>query len=455
MNNAGTRERLLNDNPLKLFFSLSLPAIGGMLAQALYTLMDGIYVGQMVGPTEMGAVALGFPLTLINTGLAQLIGIGSSSLMSRAIGRNDEKTKDKIMGNLLFLNMIAGLLVSFIGLTFTEQMVGFTGASGQLRELAVKYLRIYYCGTLFQLFADSSNMVLRGAGKIKLAMSLMAFGSIINIILDPIFILLLKPYGLGVEAVAIATILSHALATIATFFVYIKGKTGIKFGRPKFSRELTPEVLTIGLSACLLQVLILIQQTTVYRMESIYGNDRWQLIFSAALNVQTFAYIPLWGISQAFQPAVGTNFGAGKTKRVRDLTLIFISGASIVALCVATIIHIFAKDIMTLFITDPETVEMGVIYFRLYFTSYTFYGVLINTVSLFQATGKSIKALVLVTLRQVVIFIPLVILVPMIADLGIAGVWIAPVINDCIVLVIAIVLLALFLRKNAEKTVGT
>ena len=201
-----TRTKLLSKNPFSLMLELSIPAVLGMVVVGLYNMMDSIFVGQMVGAAQMGAVSVSYPFTLINAGSAAMVGVGSASVLSRAIGKKDEGTIKKIMGNLVAMVLLMSVVYTIIGMVFTRQLLSLAGAGDNIMNYAEKYLRIVFAGSLFVNFFQSANMVIRGEGQLKKAMTIIASGAILNIILDPIFITVLKPYGLGIEAAAYATI---------------------------------------------------------------------------------------------------------------------------------------------------------------------------------------------------------------------------------------------------------
>ena len=165
-----TRAMLLNASPWKLVLSLSVPAIIGMVVVGLYNLMDAVFVGQMVGSNAMTAVSVSYPFTLVNTGVATLIGAGSASILSRAIGKKDQTTIDKIMGNLIAWNLIFSIAITVIGMVFTRQILSLSGADGEILDIATRYLRIIFVGSTFVNFAQSANMIMRGEGMLKRAM---------------------------------------------------------------------------------------------------------------------------------------------------------------------------------------------------------------------------------------------------------------------------------------------
>ena len=169
-NKNDTRTMLLSDSPWKLLLKLSVPAIIGMVVVGLYNLMDAVFVGQMVGSNAMTAVSVSYPFTLVNTGIATLIGAGSASILSRAIGKKDQATVDKIMGNLIAWNLIFSIAITVIGMVFTKQILRLSGAEGEILDIATRYLRIIFVGSTFVNFAQSANMIMRGEGKLKRAM---------------------------------------------------------------------------------------------------------------------------------------------------------------------------------------------------------------------------------------------------------------------------------------------
>lgn len=425
-----TRTRLLTEKPLKLMFSLSIPGILGMVVVALYNLMDSIFVGQMVGSIEMGAVSISYPFTLINGGIATLIGVGSASILSRAIGKKDKATMDKIMGNLVMMVSVLSLIVTVVGIIFTRQLLQFSGASGEMLNQAESYLRIIFAGSLFINFTQSSNMVMRGQGLLKKAMLIIASGSILNIILDPIFISYFNQHGMGIEGAAYATLISQILQFFISVWYFTKKSDDLKIKKIRFEKDIIPEVCSVGVSAMLMQVMTLVQQTVIFNVASRYGGDTSLILLGAALRVQNFAFVPLWGMSQGFQPVAGTNYGAKQYDRTIKLTKVFVLSAIALSLCFFLPIQIIPDKILSLFISDATIVSSGVNNFRLMFSTYSALAIFIMIVTLFQSLGKASKASILVMLRQILLFIPAVILFPMLANLGETGVWLAIAVVD-------------------------
>ena len=435
-----TREMLISGNIFKTMLTLSVPAVLGMVVIGLYNFMDAVFVGQMVGPVAMTAVKVSYPFTLINSGIATLIGQGSASVLSRAIGKKDNDTVDRIMGNLISFVTLLSVIVIVVGLIFTRQLLVLSGAEGEVLEQAVRYLRVVFCGSLFVNLGQSTNMIMRGEGKLKKAMIIMATSAILNIILDPI---LIKVFGAenGVLGAAYATIISQFVLMVMSFFYFIKKSDTVRIHKIRFEGKLVKPVLSVGVSAMLMQVMSMVQQTILYNTAAKWGGSEWQTILGAALSLQAFSFIPLWGISQGFQPAIGTNYGAKRFDRVGAFTKTFMISATVVALLFYIPIMCFPSKMLSMFITDEAIVTMGAPMLRLLFTTYISYGVLILAITFFQAIGKAGAASIMALLRQLVLFLPLVILLPHVAGLGVKGVFAAQLVTDLVVLVIGIIMM--------------
>lgn len=442
-----TRTKLLTQNPVSLMFELSIPAILGMVVVGLYNFMDSVFVGQMVGSVQMGAISVSYPFTLINGGTAAMLGVGSASVLSRAIGKKDEATIGKIMGNLVAMVILLSAIITVVGMVFTRPILTLAGASGDILNYAEKYLRIVYAGSLFVNFFQSANMVIRGEGQLKKAMLIIGSGAVLNIILDPIFITLLNPVGRGMEGAAYATVLSQIIQALITVWYFKKKSQHVKIGRIRIEKSLLPQILAVGVSALLMQVLTLVQQTVIYRVASNYGGETSQILLGAALRVWNFAFVPLWGISQGFQPAAGTNYGAKDYNRVKKLTGVFVASASILSLLFYIPVELFPANVLSLFITTPGVAASGATNFRIMFSTYILQGSFLIAVTLFQSLGKANKATWLVLFRQIILFIPLAVILPMIGGMGIRGVWLAIALTDAILVVITISMMLAEFRK--------
>ncbi|EHN15760.1 MATE family efflux transporter [Clostridium sporogenes] len=431
------KEELLHKEPKELMLKLCIPAIIGMVVIGLYSFMDGVFAGQLIGKNAMGAVAVAYPITFLNSAIATLIGIGSSSILSRAIGKNDQETVNKIMGNLLCLVLIFSTIVMVVGIVFAKELLLLTGAEGQILELAVRYLRIIFIGSIFVNFAQSANMVMRGEGIMKKAMLFMTIGAVLNIILDPILIIAFGKYG--IEGAATATIISQVIQAVITMVYFIRKSKNVRFHKIQIEKTLLPEIFSVGLSAMMMQLMSMIQQTLMYRMAAKYGGNNQLILMGATLRIQALSFIPLWGMSQGLQPVVGTNYRAKLFSRVKKCMNIFILGATILA-CVFWIpIELFPQKVLSLMITDVDIVNEGITNFRIMYSLFPALGTFIMGVTFFQSIGSAKNAGLLVLLRQVILFVPAIIIFPYIV--GISAVWFVSPLIDGIVFIMLVYLI--------------
>lgn len=428
--NKNSKE-LLTEQPLQILIKLSLPAILGMIVIGLYPLMDGIFAGQILGEKAMTAVGIATPFTYINTGIATLIGVGSASLLSRAIGEGNQRTIDKVMGNLCFWVLLLSTIVTILGILFCGQLLMVFGAKGELLDLSTRYLRIIFLGSLFVNFAQAANMVMRGEGLMKRAMLIMSLGAGINIVLDPVLMIMFK--GHGVEGAAIATITAQFIQAVFTLWYFKKKSETVKIGLMRKEKEITGEMFSVGVSAMLMQVLTIIQQSFLYSQAFRYGGETSAAIMAVSLRIQAFSFIPLWGMSQGLQPAIGANFGAKQYNRVKKIFNVFTISSIVLAACFWIPAEGFAKQILNLFGLSDETLLLAVPNFRIMYSIFIVYGVMIMIMTFFQAIGDGKTAGILVMLRQVILFIPTMIFLPNI--FGAQSIWyVIPIVDGIVIL---------------------
>ncbi|WP_244835063.1 MATE family efflux transporter [Clostridium sp. BJN0001] len=431
------REELLKESLLRLMFKLCTPAIIGMIVIGLYSFMDGVYAGQLINEKTMGAIAIAYPLTLLNSGISTLIGIGSASVLSRAIGEKNQKVIDKIMGNLIASVLLFSTIIMLVGVIFTKQLLQISGAEGEILNLGVRYLRIVFLGSIFVNFAQSANMIMRGEGLMKKAMIIMGFGAILNIILDPILILAFK--SRGIEGAAVATVTSQIIQAIVTLVYFLKKSRDVRIHKIILDKSIQSQVFSVGISAMMMQVLTMVQQTLLYRMAFCYGDTNQVILMGASLRIQAFSFIPLWGMAQGLQPLVGTNYGAKFYTRVKKATNVFIFGATVLALIFWVPLELFTKQALGLFITNPSIVLKGITNFRIFYGVFWLYGMMIIMITFFQSIGSAKNAGILVLFRQIIIFVPLIIILPRI--FGVSAVWFTQPLVDLMVILLGFVLL--------------
>ena len=441
------REHLISGNMFKLMLELSIPGIIGMFVISLYSFVDAIFVGRYVSSVALGAVSLAYTFTLINNGIAVLVGIGSASVLSRAVGRSDQETVDSIMGNVLLLTLLFSLGTMTIGLIFAPQLLTLIGAEGEMLRLGVSYLRIVYIGSIFVNFGQAANMVMRGEGRMGLAMLLMGISAVLNIILDAVFVIVLKK---GLEGTAIATVISQVVLAICNFCYFAFFSKNVKFKHFKLQKSIVKETLSIGFSAMLMQVFALLQQAVMYSTLKRYGGEDQVILMGAFFRYLMLSFIPLWGISQGYQPFAGTNFGAQKFERVKKGTFLFYGFGLFLSLIFWLVFLIIPEQVLGLFLKNKELISLGRTNAMLAMSLFPLSAIMIINLTLFQALGKAKYAGILVIARQFLLYIPAVLILPVF--FGTRGVWIStPIIDTLVTVLSAFIVIKLFKKDLSPK----
>ena len=443
------KTQLLTKSPKELLFKLAIPGIIGMLVIGLYPFMDGIFAGRLIGDYAMSAISVSMSLTIINGGISALIGVGSASIVSRAIGKGDKETIDKIFGNFCYWVILFSAIITIAGLIFAPYFLDMVGAKGNIKELGVRYLRVVFFGSLFVNFAQAGNMTMRGEGALKQSMMIMGTGAILNIILDPILMKLMGEYA--IEGAAIATVLSQIVQALLTFHYFSKKSSFVKIHKVKKYKAIYREMFSIGSSAMMMQILFAVQQTFLFKQAFVYGGDNWGILMSATMRLYMFSFIPLWGMSQGLQPVIGANFGAKQYGRVKDTMKIFMCGATILA-AASWIPSMFCSDtLLSLFSVRHEIIEAGVKNFKMFYSTFILYGIMIMTLTFFQSIGDGKKAGIIVLLRQLVLFVPAILLLPQL--FGASAVWWAEPLVDFTMIIAGLFLMLNVMRKMEKEAV--
>lgn len=440
------KEQLLTKRPIDLLFQLSVPAVIGMIVIGLYPLMDGIFAGKIIGQTAMTACGVAMPLTFFNSGISTLLGVGSASVLSRAIGKGDQKTVDKIMGNLIFWVILFSAIITVGGILLASHFLDMVGATGEIKAYGIRYLRVIFIGSLFVNFTQSANMVMRGEGLMKKAMLIMGFGALLNIILDPILMIVMGEYA--IEGAALATITAQFVQAAVTLHYFLKKSNVVKIHKIQSDAKIKKEMFSVGSSAMMMQLLFMIQQTMLYKMSFKYGGDTNGILMAASLRIYAFSFIPLWGMSQGLQPVVGTNFGAKQFDRVRQGMKVFYIGGLILAAIFWLPSLLFSSQILSLFGVDASIIAQGVGNFRLFYSVFILYGVMVMTITFFQSIGNGKKAGMIVMLRQLFLFVPAMIFLPMV--FGVKAVWFTQPLVDFIMIVVGFIMM-INTVKNLEN----
>ena len=436
------REKSLGESEItSLLFKFSLPAIVGMLVNALYNVVDMIFIGQGVGPLGIAGVRIGFPIMVVNMAFSMLFGIGANSLISIRLGQKRKDEAELIMANAMTIMIITALLLSVLGFIFLDPLLRLFGASETVLPYAKDYLSIILYGAVFQVIGMGMNTFIRGEGNPKMAMITMLIGAILNTILDPIFIFV---FNWGIKGAAFATILSLAVSSTWVLHYFLFGNSLLKIRKKNLAPRLyiLKSITAIGLAPFSMQiagsVLIVIMNNSLTH----YGGDIAVSAMAIINNVSMMFMMPVFGINQGAQPIIGFNYGAEKYDRVKKTLKLAIGAATTVVVFGFIMTRLFPKQIIKIFNNDPGLVDFGAFGLKRFLTFLPMIGFQVVSSAYFQAVGKPKHSLFLSLSRQVLILIPLVLILP--KFMGLNGLLTAGPISD----LSASVLTAIFLGRE-------
>lgn len=415
-------ERLGIDPIGKLLADLTIPATVGMLAMALHSVIDAIYIGRGVGAIGVAAVAITFPLSMLVMAISGAIGIGGASVISRALGSNQFSKANQAFGSVLMMIVIVGIAGVLLGLTFLTQLLKLFAASDTIMPLSSAYLGIILYGTIFFSFSFAVNNIVRAEGNAKVAMATMVISSLLNIILTPIFMFALN---LGMSGAAYGTIMAQGLTSLYLLYYFYTGKSSLSIVVKYFTLNLrlVKEILTVGASAFVRQGAGSIMLIIANHMLVFYGGDMAIAVLGIIHRVMMFTLMPIMGIVQGMMPLVGFNFGARKKLRVRESITLSMKVATLIATTGFLLVMFFPGLLIQIFTDDPALIAMGKSALRIMFAMAFTVGLQLVAGGVFQALGKAKEAFVISMARQILFLIPLLLLLPPL--IGLNGVWLA------------------------------
>ena len=442
--------RLGEEKISKLLMEFSIPAIIGMVVNTLYNIVDRMYIGNIkdIGGLALTGVGITMPIMTIIMAFGMLIGIGTSARISLKLGEHKREEAEKHLGNAFTLIIIASVLITIIGLVFMHKILGLFGASADTEVYAREYMQIIFFGTIFNMLSFGLNHSIRSDGSPKVAMLSMLIGAGTNIILDPIFIFV---FGMGVRGAAIATVISQIVSTIWILYYFTKGKSNLKIKREYLSldKAIVLSIFSIGVSPFSMQIAQSIVQVLANNALKTYGGD---LAIGAMTIINSVAMIfmmPIFGLNQGSQPIIGYNYGAEKYKRVKQA----VKSATIVATIIVSIGWIITQAaphlLISIFNRDEQLVGIASTGMRIFLFMLPVVGAQVISSNYFQSIGKAKISMFLSLLRQVILLIPCLIILPKI--FGLTGVWLAGAVSDGLSSLITLIIFFMSVRKLKDK----
>ncbi|MCC6124763.1 MAG: MATE family efflux transporter [Pirellulales bacterium] len=428
----------------RLLLHFSLPAIVGMMTQALYNLIDSVFVGRALGDDGIAAMFVAFPPMLILMSFGMLIGFGAAALISIRLGERKIAEAENVLRNAAIMLAIASLALTFVGFLALDELLHLLKVQGMVFEYARQYMQIILAGAFFQIVGFGLNASIRAEGNPRVAMMTLLIGVLLNILLAPFFIFRagwilpvvgwsMPGFGGGMQGAALATILAQVVSAVWVIWYFIAGGSHLKLRLHAWRPEwpVCRKILSIGspqfvlqLAACVLQFLM------IYQLQRFGGN----LAVAAMGIIYRFVLMilmPLFGLNQGAQPIIGYNYGARQFDRVKKALLVAILWACAVTAVGFAVVMIFPAQVIRLFDPDNDKlVELGTHAMRVSMLMLPIVGFQVIGASYFQAVGKPKMSMLLSLSRQVLLLIPAVLILP--EFFGLDGVWAAlPTADAC------------------------
>lgn len=435
----------------KLLWDFSLPAVTGMLVNALYNVVDSIFVGNGVGELGLAAVTIAFPIMLILMGFGMLVGIGATAQISISIGQKRKEQAEKILGNAFSLALIIALSLAAIVLLFLDPILIALGAEPSILPYAREFTSIIVGGSVFTFVGFGLNNIIRAEGSPKTAMATMLISAILNTVLNPLFIFGLK---LGISGSALATVISQAVSALWVLIYFRGGRSYLKLqlSNMKLDMEIIRTIFAIGMSPFFMQVAASIV-TVLYNYSLMsYGGEIAVAAMGIVNRVSMLMLMPIFGISQGVQPIIGYNYGARNYDRVIEAIKKATLAATTFAVCGFLITQLFDVQIIRLFNNNPDLIEVGARGMRVFLAMMPIIGFQVVCSTYFQAVGKAKQSLVLSLSRQVIILIPLIVILPRIW--GLSGIWMASPISDLTSTLLTAVFLLREIRDSLQPVIS-
>lgn len=431
----------------KLLIKQAVPATIGILVMSLNMIVDTIFVGQWIGVLAIAAITVVLPIAFLISSIGMGIGIGGSSIISRALGANNPEKAFLTFGNQICLTVILAILFVVLGNVFSVSILNLFGAKGEILPIASEYFGVIIYGVPFLAFAMMGNPTIRAEGKPKFAMYAMMVPSVLNILLDILFI---KYFNWGMYGAGLATSISYASCGLYILYFFLSSKSELQIIPKNFKLnfKIVKEIAELGGVSIVRQGAISILMIVLNYSLYTYGGEISIAVFGIINRVMMFALSPVLGVSQGFLPVAGFNIGAKKNERVKETIKKSIYFGSILGTLVFIGIVIFKEQIIWIFTNDATLLEKTPDAMLVVFLVTPIVTMQLIGSAYFQAAGKAMPALLLTLLKQGIFLIPLAYFLPI--YYGIDGVWWSFPIADTLATIITVLVLKREVSKNLK-----
>ena len=437
--------RLLKDEKVsKAILKLSIPMVMGMMIQVLYNLVDTYFIGMLNDANQLAAANISLPVFMMLMAIAGIVGSGSSSYISRCLGNKDYEEANKTISIATGILIIMSIIVMIAGIFMSPNIAKGLGANEATFNYTYKYIFIMFIGAIPVMCSYALGQLLRSEGNIMQSVIGLTLGTVVNIVLDPVFIFGLK---MEITGAAIATIIGQTSTLLYFMYAFLKGKTTLKINLKKFKydKNIFKEIFTIGVPASLNQMLMGVATVIVNNIAVGYGTLTVAGM-GVAMKIMTIGTFVFMGFSAGCQPLVGYNYGCNNIPRVKEIIKKGIIITSIIGLSLALIFGVFANSLIGLFTSEPEVINKGAIILRALIISLPFVGGQMISTTSAQSMGKVVVAFILSISRQGLLYMPLLIILNKV--FGFSGFIYAQPITDMIMLTFSAILLFKVMPKE-------
>lgn len=439
-----------NGNIGKLLWEFSLPAIIGVLVNAFYNIIARIFVGRAIGSVAIAATTVALPIMTINMAVAMLIGIGATALISIRLGQRKIPEAEEIAGNATLLLILLPLILSGIYFLFANPILMLFGSSPEVLPYARDYINIIMLGIIPGALSFGMSNFIRAEGNPRFAMLTQIVAAVINVVLNYVFIF---PLGWGIKGAAWGTVIAQTVTAIwvLNYFFHGNSKIKIRFTSLKPQWPIVLKIVSIGFAPFAMQIANSIQQTILNKTVMAYGGDLALSAVGIIMSLAMVLIMPIVGISQGAQPLIGFNYGARQFDRVQETLKKAILAGTVLATFGFILIQAFATPIVALFSKgDTALTQVTVEGLKIFMALLPIVAFHIIGSNYFQAVGKPVQSTILSLSRQVLFFIPLLIILP--NFWGLTGVWrTAPIADVFAITLTALLLFYEFRKMNQQK----
>ena len=437
----------------KLLLKLALPTVAAQLINMLYNIVDRIYIGHIpeIGADALTGVGVCMPLIMMVSAFAALVGFGGSPRASIAMGKKDNDSAEKILGNCFTTQILVSLVLTVVLLVWNRDILMAFGASENTIGYGTRYMNIYSIGTIFVQLTLGMNAFITAQGFAKTGMLSVLIGAVSNIVLDPIFI-----FGLNmdVQGAALATIISQALSCVWVVSFLFGKKTILKIRKEnmRLSASVILPCLALGTSTFIMQASESVISICFNSSLQKFGGDIAVGAMTILTSVMQFALLPLQGLGQGAQPIISYNYGAGSTRRVKDAFKLLLKISLGYALFLWAMVMILPGGFVRMFTSDLKLIEFTKTALRVYLVALFMMGIQLACQMTFNSLGRAVESIIVAITRKFVLLLPLIFILPRIfTDNKTMAVYLAEPIADFLAVSFTIVLFTIQFRKALQK----